>query len=331
MFAIAAACVVLLPALLSAQRTGRVRAEENFRRVPNGELLARLSPGTELQILAGRDGWLEVVVTGWIWERSLQVDEREGLDLVVSELEGENLRGAPSGEILGRVDEGTLLEELERQPGWIRVRRQGWIWEASVAFPDERPAPAVELPPDVPAAPASVRPGGFASTGPTGASILTAPDGDTLAITAPGTELETMAREGSWVRVRVEGWAWMPETDTATSREGSELLTPDDLIEDPAGHRGRVVAWALQFISLEEAERVRTDFFEGEPFLLCRYGGTEGPFVYVAVPPERLAEVEGLVPLELLTITGRVRTGASALTGTPILDLLALERAGDVR
>ncbi|MDH3423631.1 MAG: hypothetical protein OEN00_11610, partial [Gemmatimonadota bacterium] len=65
----------------------------------------------------------------------------------------------------------------------------------------------------------------------------------------------------------------------------------------------------------------------GEPFLLTRFGGPEGPFVYVAVPPEREAEVEGLVPLERIRVTARVRTGASALTGTPIVDLLNLERS----
>jgi len=87
-----------------------------------------------------------------------------------------------------------------------------------------------------------------------------------------------------------------------------------------------VVSWELQFISLERAERVRTDFFEGEPFLLTRFGGGEGPFVYVALTAERAQELRGLVPLERLRVTGRVRTGASSLTGTPILDLVALER-----
>jgi hypothetical protein len=82
-------------------------------------------------------------------------------------------------------------------------------------------------------------------------------------------------------------------------------------------HVGRVVSWALQFISLERAEEIRTDFRQGEPFLLTRFGGPEGPFVYVAVPPERLTEVQGLVPLERITVTARVRTGASSLHRGP--------------
>jgi hypothetical protein len=320
---------VVFPSLIQAQGLARVRAEENFRRDPNGELLAQLAAGTPLTVLSSADGWVEATVDGWVWERSLQVDDREGLDLVVSEAEGENLRDAPSGNILGRLEGGTLLEEIEREPGWIHVRRHGWIWEASVVLTESEDGAAQMAPDEEQPAPAARRPGGFAPTGPGGAIILGAPDGDTLAVAVAGSELEMVAREGNWVRVRIEGWTWMPETDSVDAESEGDVLTPEALVADPSAHRGRMVAWTLQFISLEEAERVRTDFFEGEPFLLCRFGGTDGPFVYVAVPPERVVEVEGLVPLELITVTGRVRTGASALTGTPIVDLIVLERARD--
>jgi hypothetical protein len=146
--------------------------------------------------------------------------------------------------------------------------------------------------------------------------------------------MEVTGRQGSWARVRVEGWTWLPAASDESSRQADEddgPLTPADLEADPVGYQGRVVTWTLQFISLEEAERVRTDFFEGEPFLLTRYGGPDGPFVYVAVPPDRRSDVDGLTPLEGLTVTGRVRTGSSALTGTPILDLMTLERGGGDR
>jgi hypothetical protein len=321
----------VLPASARGQTSARVGTQENFRRAPNGELLGRLEAGTPLSVVSRGDGWLEVAVEGWVWERSLQMDSRDGFDLVVSEAGGENLRSAPSGTLLGRLEAGTLLEEVERERGWIHVRRQGWIWEPSVAV-DEPPPPEVETvpgptPPREAQAPAAARrAGGYVTAGAQGAPILTAPDGDTLATATAASELEVLAREGSWVRVRVEGWAWMPEVDSAAVEGAGDVLVPGDLTADPLEHRGRVVVWNLQFISLEEAERVRTDFFEGEPFLLCRFGDAGGEFVYVAVPPERIEELEGLVPLENITVTGRVRTGASALTGTPIVDLLALER-----
>jgi len=128
--------------------------------------------------------------------------------------------------------------------------------------------------------------------------------------------------------VRIEGWTWLPERDTASvaATAATAALTPHDLATNPAGHRGRVVSWELQYISLEHAEKVRTDFFEGEPFLLTRFGEADGPFVYVAIPADRVPEMGGLVPLERLRVTGRVRTGVSSLTGTPIIDLVALER-----
>ena len=90
--------------------------------------------------------------------------------------------------------------------------------------------------------------------------------------------------------------------------------------------RGRIVALDLQFISLERAEPVRSDFYEGEPFLLMREPGEEGSFIYVAVPPDRLGEVEGISPLERMSVVGRVRRSAASLTGSPILDLIEFRR-----
>lgn len=325
---------------LSAQQGATVLVEENFRRAPNEVVLARLSPGTPLTVVGRRDNWLEVDVEGWVWLNSLQVSADE-YDLVVTASGGENLRDAPSGEIIGRLEEGALLEEVSREPGWARVRRSGWIWSESVSAASAAPSPTRSAPtspsastdrpspaggasaPDRPAA----RLDGYARIGNTRAAILTAPDGDTLAVVSPDRDLEVLARQGSWARVRVEGWTWIPEAASATAVDSTPSeLTPAELAAEPGAHVGRVVAWRLQFISLEEAEAIRTDFREGEPFLLSRFGGQDGPFVYVAVPPERRTEVAGLVPLERIEVTGRVRTGASSLTGTPIIDLLGFER-----
>ncbi|MCH7532188.1 MAG: hypothetical protein IIB36_10600 [Gemmatimonadetes bacterium] len=309
-----------------AQGTARLRAEENFRRTPNGEVIARLNGGVRMQIVGRRGNWVQVDLEGWMWTRSLQVSTDAAFELVVSEPEGENLRDTPSGTILGRLRRGTLLEEVRRVPGWILIRRRGWVWGPSVAEVADVPTPVSPTSP-TPSPPSTSRPVGFLDVGANGAVILAAPDGDTLARAAPRAQLEVTARQGNWVRVRVEGWIWQP--DTPTSEDGSDepaVLSPDDVAVDPDAFAGRVVSWRLQFISQEKAEAVRTDFFEGEPFLLCRFGGEGGQFVYVAVPPDRLAEVEGLVPLEFLTVTARVRTGASVLTGTPIVDLLSVER-----
>jgi hypothetical protein len=309
-----------------------VRTQENFRREPNGIVLGRLDEGTTLRVLSTEGNWTEVELEGWVWLRSLQASDDPSFGLVVSVDGGENLRSGPSGTILGRLEEGSLLEELGRNEAWARVSRVGWVWSASVRLQD---APADEVPPPssasstpeaTPTGPAARAPGGFRRG--SGGPILSAPDGDTLAVASPSGELEVLRREGNWARVRIEGWMWLPEGQAAdgTDDEAPSALEPADLSADPEAYAGRVVSWTIQFISLERAEAVRTDFFEGEPFLLARFGGADGPYVYVAVPTDRLTEVQGLVPLERVEVTGRVRTGASSLTGAPIIDLISLTR-----
>jgi hypothetical protein len=103
-------------------------------------------------------------------------------------------------------------------------------------------------------------------------------------------------------------------------------VTPDQVAGNPEAYRGRVVVWELQFVSMERADRMRSDFYEGEPFLLTRGLQPSSVFVYVAVPEERVEEVEGLIPLERIRVVGRIRTGAAAFTGNPILDLVELTR-----
>jgi hypothetical protein len=331
----AVACA-LVPGTANGQSGATVRVEENLRQAPNAEVLGRLQAGTPLSVVGQRQNWLEVVVEGWVWARSLQVAKRDGLDLVVAAEGGENLRGAPSGQILGHLERGALLAEMERRPGWIHVRRQAWIWAASVQQAASG-SPASSSPPPSrtdaatrrSGAPAATSPGGVVGAGPAGMAILSAPDGDTVAHAASGTQLEVIARQGNWTRVRLEGWTWTPYGDSvAAPADSAQVLTPEDLTREPQAFRGRVVSWQLQFISLERAEKVRTDFFEGEPFLLTRFGGPNGPWVYVAVPTARVAEMRGLVPLDRIQVKGRVRTGASTLTGTPIIDLISFTRVG---
>ena len=325
---------------LSGQATVRADVEENFRREPQGQVLARVNAGTELLRVGVSGSWTEASLEGWVWTASLQTTDREGMDLTVSASGGENLRAEPSGTIVARLEEGTLLEELETRPGWTRVRRTGFIWSSSVTAAEpggqSTAAPAAgaggaSTGASPPAPRGAVPPRTFLRTG-RGGPILSAPDGDTIGTSTVDGDLEILAREGNWVRVRLEGWVWSPASDAGDAEapsgtSGTADLTPDDLAApDGASHEGRRVTWTVQFISLERAEAVRTDFYEGEPFILGRAGGADGPFVYVAVPPDRLPTVEGLTPLEVIRVTGRVRRASSALTSTPILDLLALER-----
>ena len=278
-----------------------------------------------LPVLSRDDRWVQVQLEGWIWTRSLQTTDRLGFDLVVSVAPRENLRSEPSGEIRARLVEGTLLDRIEEVPGWTRIRRTGWVWAESVDLAEEPASPGAAQPSPRPQAPAEER---WWRGGSRGAPVLSGPDGDTLALARPGADLRVLAREGNWIRVRLEGWSWAPE-GVAVDTQGPEAavdLTPAEVVQNPQIHRGKTVTWELQFISLERAEKIRTDFYEGEPFLLTRTASGGSLFVYVAVPPDRLGEVEGLIPLERVRVVGRLRTGAAALTGNPILDLLEFTR-----
>jgi len=313
--------LLLLPGAVDAQ-AGQVRVEENVRAQPNGDLLGQLVPGTTLGANRVEGDWVEFTLDAWVWMRSLRVIDRGGFDLVVSQSGGENLRDAPSGSVVGRVVAGTLLEEIERVPGWVRVRRTMWIWAESVVL-DLAIEPDAD-PPEEEAAAVAER---FRMAGPNGLPVLTAPDGDTLVRVRPGGDVEVTAREGNWARVRIEGWAWLPLTAEGEDVDAPVLVdvSPSEVAAEPGTFRGRLVEWDLQFVSLERADKVRSDFYEGEPFLLTRTTGADAAiFVYVALPPERLSEVAELTPLERIRVIGRIRVGAATFTGSPIVDLLEL-------
>ena len=308
-------------------QSGTLTKEENFRAEQNGTLLGQLRAGMSLEVLEATDDWLQFDFDGWIWTRSLQEVNRGAFDLVVSVEGGENIRGGPGGEILGHVEQGTLLETVERVAGWARVRRRAWVWRSSVALFGTDPSGDSAGRSGFTAPSSSVGVGEWAQGFSANAPVLSTPDGDTLATLASSTNLQVLAREGNWTRVRLEGWIWLPEgADEGAGVSPRTDATLASVAAAPDDYRGEVVQWDLQFISLERAEEIRTDFYETEPFLLTRMGDGYQSFVYVAIPPERLGEAQRLDPLERIRVLGRVRTGSARLTGSPILELLSFER-----
>jgi hypothetical protein len=308
-------------------QSATLTTEENFRAEQNGTLLGQLRAGMSLEVLQATDDWIQFDLDGWVWTQSLRVVNRGSFDLVVSVEGGENIRGAPGGEVLGRLEQGTLLETVERVPDWARVRRRAWVWRRSVALfgavPSGGPVERTSL-----MVPSSMVDGEeWALGGSAEAPILSVPDGDTLAISAPSTNLRVLAREGNWARVRLEGWIWLPQGAGGGVEASIRTdVTLESVAAAPDDYRGELLQWDLQFISLERAEEIRTDFYANEPFLLTRMGEGDQGFVYVAIPPERLQEAQGLSPLERIRVVGRVRTGSARLTGSPILELLSLDR-----
>jgi hypothetical protein len=336
-----AACALLLalaPASLLGQ-SARVSARENFRAQPAGDVIGVLEPGLALTRTSARDGWLEVDVEGWVWMRSLQATTAAtGHDLVVSEAAGENLRDRPSGAILGHFGRGALLDERSDErlgagaPTRLDLGRVGGhdgprphdragssdgarVGRAS-GVSDEHGSRAGR---GACAEPARRVPDHGAPARPM--ALLGGPGGDTIARLrsdrrSPGGgargQLGARARRGMGL-ASLRRLGGRPHTRRGHPGAAGRRARPLP---------GRVVSWDLQFLSLERAERIRTDFFEGEPFLLTRHAA--GGYVYVALGPDRLAEAGNLLPLERIHVVARVRTPASALTGSPILELMEL-------
>lgn len=307
--------VALAPMALRAQGGVVAVQEENFRVTPNGLVIAELLRGTPLVLGESEGQWRAATLEAWIWGPSVETDSRDGHDLRVSAGEGENLRATPNGERIGRALQGMLLDRVEQRDNWIRVRRTAWIWGPSIrtASPARAEGPSVREPTRE-----------FITAGPN-AVVHTAPAGDTVAQLQPGASVEVLGRDGDWARVRVEGWTFAASlgVDTASSTIVADL-TREALQADPDQFRGRLLEWTVQFIALQEAERFRTDFLAGEPFILARGPGEDAGFVYLAVPAELVDEVASLTPLQRIRVVGRVRSARSALTGAPVLDLMEI-------
>lgn len=335
--------LIALPVAAGAQTIRVSTATENLRAEPRGEVIATLPQGTTLEAATREGSWYRGTLRGWVWAASVESAGRPNR-VTVAAAAGENLRAEPNGAVVARLQPRTVLTELERRDGWVRVERSAFVWGESVETAGvatgtpqaQRPRPAVAEPSAAAPAPAQTPPrspqsrtaaGRQATAGSRGAALLQSPDGDTIARLSPMTTLEVVAMEGNWARVRMEGWVWQPGL-ASTADTGAVLrdVSAAVLTANPDNFRGRTVEWELQFISLERAERIRTDFYEGEPFILARGPGAENTFVYVAVPPERVAQAERLGPLERFVVLGRVRTGRSRVMGAPVLDLIELRR-----
>ena len=331
--AAASAGSIRLAPSVSAQ-TARVTSSTSFLQTPGGRRLGTVRPGSTLDPTGKTSGsWSEVVLQGWIWTGSVVRTSRDGFDLSVSVAGGENFRDAPStqGAVQARLLQGFLLDRLGESGRWTQARRSGWVSTsalATAAADDAEPAPA-DPSASRSAGPAGAPPevGGTEKerlrVGGTPARLYLSPEGDTVGVVRPGADLAVLAREGAWVRVRLNGWLRAADLLPADSATQRSTLSAADLRLNPDEYRGLQVRWSVQFVSLERAEAVRTDFYEGEPFILARAPDPSDGFVYLAVPPELLSVAEELPPLEMIEILARVRTGRSAIMGAPVLDLLA--------
>ena len=157
----------------------------------------------------------------------------------------------------------------------------------------------------------------------TRAEIRTAPDGPvTGTVVAPGVVVP-IARERGWVRVRFEGWVRETQLLPADSSL-STALSAADLRADPDAVKGKLVRWRVEVLAFQRADALRREFTVGEPYLLARGPAGENAILYLALPAALVEQARALPPLAVVQIVARVRTGRSAPTNVPILDVETL-------
>jgi hypothetical protein len=315
-----------------AQTRARVTADENFRIAPRGDatILARVTAGTEVRVGGTQGDWREVTLEGWIWSRSVRPSSGD-LDVAVSLAGGENLRSEPNGTVVARLQSGTLLNEVTRRDGWVRVRRAAWMWGPSLAV--ERPAaPAARSQTPPAARPAAPPPAAVPATADPlasldrrsvspGASLVTRPDGDTVGRLTGRVGARLITSADGWARVLVE--AWVRESDLDVPEDSALAgVTASEVRGSGSSYEGRTLRWTLQFIALQTADELRRDIPPGRSYMLARGPLPETGFVYVLLTPEQARAVAALEPLARVMVLGRVRVARSQYLGNPVLDLI---------
>ncbi|MCC7195544.1 MAG: SH3 domain-containing protein [Gemmatimonadaceae bacterium] len=338
-----ALCLLSLATAAHAQVATTAAAEGRQR--PGGQTLASLPPGAPVTPTGETSGDASLVtMEGWV-DASRLGSARDSFPATVSGRITLRLRSRPStsGDIIATLQPGAGVHVIARQGTWARVRRSLWITSSALPAgsaaantgraqkgtrpPPPLPAQAVRTrevaSPAAPAQPGKAESRGVISSG--GARVHDLPSGSSLGSIAPGGSVEVVSRQPGWVRVRLDGW--VPDGDVEV---GASAAAPGiraaDLRADPAGMKGRVVRWEVEVMALQNADPIRVEMAPDEPYLLARGPGTENVVLYLAVPPNLLAEARSIAPLTKLTVTARVRSGRSEPAGTPILDLLTIER-----
>lgn len=290
-----------------------------------GRLLGRLERGAALERLGGRSGWARVGVRGWMWSASL---ERAGNAWRVVP-ESENLRAGPGGRVLGQLVRGVVVQRIGGEGRWLEIELVGWLPESSIS--EARAEAPAAAPPDTVRAPAPpVReppvagetvPASAMGTLSRGVDMRNAPEGGTIAPLPAETPVRILESRGGWTRVRVDGW--VPSSAVRAGSLGE--VGPDVVAAAPAGtFIGRTVRWTLEHVALQQADPWRPDFEPGEWYDLARVPGVEGRYVYLALPERLVEEFRGMSPFRTLRVEGTVRTGQSALTGSPIVEVTRL-------
>jgi hypothetical protein len=339
--------LLLLAGPAWGQEERQLQAPTDLHRDPDGAPLVSLPAGASVETGNADGDWRQATVEGWIYRQSTSPTERDGFDLIVTSDEGENLRRAPNGPIVGRAREGTLLERVGERGKWFRVRRDGWVPREAVparkAADTTRqqgrtggsggrrtagPADSTVRSPSTAAGPAGATTEGVETVRETGLSRT--PDSGAVLTLPAATPARVVGRSGAWVRVQVEGW--VREADVKPAQAGVLAgISAAEVRATPEKFVGQTLDWRLQIIAVQLADELRPEMLSGQPYLLTRGPLPEPGFVYVTIPPERVAEFRALPALHEMTLRVTLKAARTRYLATPVAELVAtpgLARAG---
>jgi hypothetical protein len=86
---------------------------------------------------------------------------------------------------------------------------------------------------------------------------------------------------------------------------------------------GQTLDWRLQIIAVQLADELRPEMPSGQPYLLTRGPLPEPGFVYVMIPPSRVAEFRSLPPLHELTLRVTLKAARTRYLATPVAELVS--------
>lgn len=343
--ACAVAVFLLLTPSLSAQEVREISTATRLRKEPEGIALVSLPAGTSVEPRRTRGNWHEIVVEGWIFNRSTEKTRRDGFDLVVTAPTAENIRAVPNGAVVGRVRTGTLLRKEEVRGAWTRVRRTGWVPRAAVksaaprgaTAPAARPVPPPSVEPDLtepvesgalpaqataPAPPERVVPDTERGQVARETALFAAPEGSQYGTLQAGAPARVVGRSGEWARVQLEGW--VRESDLAPGADASlGGVSAAEVRADPPRYIGRTVDWRLQLIAVQTADELRIEIPKGQPYLLARGPLPEPGFVYVTVTESQANEFRSLPALQEMTLRVKIKAPRTRFLATPVVELVS--------
>lgn len=320
----------------SAQQEDALTAPANLHREPEGAPLVSLPAGATVETGEARGDWKQATVEGWVYTPSTAPTDRDGFDLIVTPDDGENLRSSPNGALLGHAREGTLLERVGSKGKWTKVRREGWVPRKVVAAPataarpqaqakDSAPARAVQAKPAASPAARTARPAEEPESMEVAreTALSATPDGPQVATVQSGVPARVVAKAAGWVKVQVDGWV-KEDAIRASDAGAVQGVTAEEVRSSPDRFVGQTLQWRVQLIAVQTADELRAEMAPGQPYLLTRGPLPEPGFVYVTIPPGRVAEFRALPPLQELTLKVTIRAARTRYLTTPVAELVSV-------